>query len=194
MRRRWSAASLGALILATVFAAQPAAAWTDVFHSGTYYDQPNIYDDPGMAGATCLFEDNAGSSQDWLGRIKLREFNSHSPFKTKSYVGFRLVIGRNTPPLNDNAFKPYYLSPMVKRKANLEEVATFNRTWNVPDNATNRASRFRAVIQLYFYRPNGSLAGQLRARLQVYNNKLGANTYEVGVPPAAGWCDNEHKM
>ena len=194
MRRRWSAFSLGALLLATVFAAQPAAAWSDVFHSGTYYDSPNIYDEPGMAGATCIFENNAGSSNDWLDRIKLREFNTHSPYKTMSHVGFRLAIGRNTAPLGDNSFKPYYLSPEIKRKANQQFVATFNKTWTIPNNATNRGSRFRAVIYLYFYRPNGTLAGQLRARLQVYNNKLGASSYELGVPPAAGWCDNEHKM
>ncbi|MCC6831056.1 MAG: hypothetical protein IT200_06890 [Thermoleophilia bacterium] len=190
MRRRWSAASLGALLLATVFAAQPAAAWTEVFHQGTYYDEPNIYDEPGMAGATCIFKDNPGTNSDWLSKIRIRELNSHSPFKTKSNVGFRLAIGRNIPPLGDNKFKPYYLSSEKRGKANQEEVAFYNKTWTVPNTATNRASRFRAVIHLYFYRPNGTLAGQLRARLQVYDNKLGGSSYELGVPPAAGWCDN----
>ena len=127
MRRRRTAASLGALLLATLFAASPApaAAWVDVYHSGTYYDQPNIYDEDGLPGVNCLFTDNAGTAHDWIDRIKVNQLNSHSPYHKKSYVGFRMVVGRNTPPLDDTAFTPYYTSPEVKKLATDETVAFF---------------------------------------------------------------------
>ncbi|MFN8622275.1 MAG: hypothetical protein U0869_16205 [Chloroflexota bacterium] len=193
MRRRRTAASLGALLLATLFAASPApaAAWVDVYHSGTYYDQPNIYDEDGLPGVNCLFTDNAGTAHDWIDRIKVNQLNSHSPYHKKSYVGFRMVVGRNTPPLDDTAFTPYYTSPEVKKLATDETVAFFTRTWNVPDSTLNRASQFRVVVQLRYYKPNGTYSGELRARMQVYRQKLGPTTFVIGSPPSTGWCQGE---
>jgi hypothetical protein len=163
----------------------------DVHHSGTYYPEPNIMDEEGIPGVTCLFTDDAGADHDWLDRIKVNQLNSHSPYHKKSYVGFRIVVGRNTPPLADDAFTPYYTSPMIKKKANDEFVAFFGRTYDIPSTALNHQSRFRVVVQLYYYKPTGVLGGQLRARMQVYRQKMGATTGIIGVPPASGWCEGE---
>lgn len=58
---------------------------------------------------------------------------SHGPYDQKSWVGYRFIITRNTPPYADGTFSVVYRSPIAKQRANRSEVAFFGPfTWTPP--------------------------------------------------------------
>jgi len=168
MVRRRPTLLLGTLALALVATVQPAAAFTEKGHSGTYY-VPQVTDEPSKPGVGCIYNNNAGTSNDTLKRLKVREFFTHSPYHTKSYVGFRVTILRNG--------SPYTTTPMVKRRANDEEVAFFKASWLKP---AGLSGTFQAIIKLTFYNPQGVAKGTYKGRMDVYKQNLGASGWVNG--------------
>jgi hypothetical protein len=155
---------LASAALALVAAVQPAAAFTELGSAGSTY-APQFTDEMAAPGATCLYNDNSGTTNDTLKSLKVRKFFTHSPFAKKSYVGYRVTILRNG--------SPYKTTTMIKRKANLEEVAFFGPTiWQKP---AGLSGKFQAVVKLTFYNPSGVKKGNSRHIVDVYNNKLGTS-------------------
>ena len=162
------ALALAALTLALVATVQPAAAFTEKSHTGTYY-VPQVTDESAMPGVGCIYNNNSGTSNDTLKRIKVRQFFTHSPYHKKSYVGMQVIILRNG--------SPYTTLPMVKKLANDEEVAFFSASWTRPSGLTGT---FRAVVKLTFYSPQGVNKGTYKGRMDVYKQNLG--TTGIGYP------------
>jgi len=184
MQRRRLPALLGGILLATVLAVQPAAAFTDLQHSGRYY-VPEVMDDAGIPGVVCQYKDNPGPSNDRLERIKVKQFFTHAPYHHNAKVGFVLVIKRNAPPFGDGVFKPYAKVPIATGTANDQHVAFLTASWTVPSGV---AGQWRAFIRLVFYKPGGNVVGgSYLGRLDAYQHKLGAVSYvdgDVGMPGA----------
>jgi len=160
---------LATLTLALIATVQPAAAFTEQGTSGSYY-VPQVTDEPAMPGVGCIYNDNAGTSNDTLKRLKVRQFFTHAPYSRKAYVGFRVTILRNG--------APYRTTPMVKKLANEEEVAFFKASWLKP---AGLSGSFQAIVKLTFYNPQGVKKGTYNGRMDVYKQNLGAS----------GWVDGD---
>jgi hypothetical protein len=186
MQRRRSAAMLGGTLLAVLFAIQPAAAFQEIYRSGTVYE-PQVTDESAAPGVTCIYENNPGASNDELDKIRIRQFFTHAPYAEGAAVGFQLQITRNTKPFNDNKFFPYQTTPLIRKMASESEVAFFDATWRAPEGVN---ARFRAVIKLYFYTPGSSsnVGGELRGRLEAYQHKIGSLSFVDGDLGAPGSC------
>lgn len=153
--------SLAAAALAVVATVAPAAAFTELGSGGRYY-VPQVTDESGFPGATCRYTNNAGTANDGLKTLTIRQFFTHAPYAKKANVGFRLTILRNG--------SPYTTTPMQKAKANQSSVAFFGPIgWTKP---AGLGGEFQAVIKLTFYTPAGVKKGHYRGIIDVYDNKL----------------------
>lgn len=165
--------SLAAAALALVATVAPAAAFTELGSGGTYY-VPQVTDESGFPGATCRYANNAGTSNDTLKTLTIRQFFSHAPYAKKANVGFRLTILRNG--------SPYTTTAMQKAKANQVSVAFFGPiSWTKP---AGLSGEFQAVIKLTYFNPAGVKKGHYRGIIDVYDNKLvGTSSHYVTGDP-----------
>ena len=151
-------------------AAQPAGAFQVIDESGTTGEY-TVNDTGFQPGATCLFENNPGSSHDELNGIRIHKLWSHGPFAQQSRVGFRYVIQRDAPPFGDG-FKTRFRSSIVKKKADDTEVAFFGPvTWKVPEGTQ---SHWRVRIFLTYYAKGSStnVIGRVSGQIETYQSKL----------------------
>lgn len=162
---------LATMALALVAAVQPAAAFTELSSSGTFFP-PQFTDETAKPGVGCIYNNNAGNTNDTLKRIKVRQFFTHSPYHKKSYVGMRVTILRNG--------SPYTTLPMVKKLANDEEVAFFKASWTRP---AGLSGEFRAIVKLTYFNPQGVAKGTYNGRLDVYKQNLGSSGGYVSGDP-----------
>ena len=160
---------LATLTLAMIATVQPAAAFTELGTGGTYY-VPQVTDEPAMPGVGCIYNDNDGTRNDTLKRLKVREFFTHAPYAKMRYVGFRVTILRNG--------LPYETTPMVKKLASQVNVAFFKASWLKP---AGLSGSFQAVVKLTFFNSQGVAKGTYRGRMDVYKQNLGAT----------GWVDGD---
>lgn len=174
---------LATAALAVVAAVQPAVAYTELGSGGKTHP-PQVSDEMATPGATCLYNDRSGTANDTLKTLKVRRFFTHAPYVKDAYVGYRVTILRNG--------SPYYTTPMIKRKANLEDVAFFGpTTWTKP---AGLKGRFQAVIKLTFYNPSGVKKGNSRGIIDVYDNRLGTSglSFTNGDPGDPYVLDDAH--
>ena len=185
VRHRRPAALLAVPLLAAVLAVQPAAAFSGLGHSGKYY-VPQVMDDAGTPGATCIYKDRPGTANDELDRIVIHQFFTHAPYPTYAKVGFQLIITRNAPPVDDHVFVPFRTITLPSGKANQQNVAFFDAAWKAPAGVTGR---FRAILKLSFSAPGGDVVkGTYRGRIEAYEHKLGTLSFVDGDAGDPGAC------
>jgi hypothetical protein len=177
-------------MLALTVAAQPAVAFEELKSSGTTALY-TVTDESSTAGAFCDYEQNAGSGNDELDRISIRQMFTHAPFAQDSDVGFQVTFTRNLPPFGDNRFVPYYTTPVVRKSANDAEVAFYTRSWKVPEGTT---AQWRAVLKLYWYPVGGGpIIGKAKGRYEAYEHRLsGEPSYTLGDQGSGQWCNPEY--
>ncbi len=190
MRPIRTAAALAALLLVSAVAAPPLAAYTEAVRTGTAWGDPiTVQDFNGLAGIRCIFENNAGKKHDELDRIRIRPQFFHGPFNGKSYVGYRFIVKRNTPPLSDGKYKTIFRSKIIKKRASQSKVADFaKRVWKAPERTR---SRYRVQFILYWYAKGSTtkVIGRTRGIMEVYDHKMKPKPiYTVGSEGSAGFC------
>jgi hypothetical protein len=185
--------ALGIALLALVFAAQPvgAVSWGPP-HGTTAWPDVTVGDEQADPGIACRYEDNAGQLDDVLDVIRIRQLWSHGPFATKSYVGFRYVIARNSPPYDDNDYVKVYQSPIVKKKANQTEVAFYSATWHAPEH-TNAQYRVRLFIYWYAKNDPSRRIGWIKGVFEAYEHihPVDGPPYTIGDTGNTGYCRPE---
>lgn len=175
-------------LLVSVVAAPSVAAFSEPKVTGTtgFY---TVNDDNGTPGVACRFTDQAGVKKDLLKRIRVAQNWSHGPYDQKSWVGYRYIITRNTPPYDDGVFSVVYRSPVVKQRANQTEVAFFGPfAWTPPAGAK---AHYQVRVVFTYYAPGSKtkVAGRVGGGLEVYRHRLNAgSTYDLGSEGDAGWC------
>lgn len=191
MRRGLMRALPICVALAMAIPSLPAAAFNEAVDTGTtaFY---TVFDDSSTPGVTCKYEDNSGTDNDELDRIRVRNLQAHGPFATKSWVGYRFLVKRQRPPFTES-YRTVYRSPVIKKKANQSEVAFFPwRTWTAPEGTH---ARYRVHILLYWYKRGSTtqVIGKMRGLIEVYKHKLGSGSpYLMGSVGSAGYCEPEH--
>jgi hypothetical protein len=181
---------LASLCLAVVVAMPPVAAYNEGARTGTAWGDPVVvHDYNDSAGVKCVFENNRGKKRDELDRIRIRPQFFHGPFAGKSYVGYKLLIKRNAPPLKDGKYKTIYRSRIIKKRASQSEVAHFAaRVWRAPERTR---SRYRVHIVLLWYAKGSTskVVGRTRGIMEVYDHKMKPKPiYTVGTEGFAGFC------
>lgn len=179
-----------AAALAIAISSLPAAAFNEAVNTGTtaFY---TVFDDSSEPGVTCKYEDNAGTDNDELDRIRVRDLQAHGPFATRSWVGYAFLVKRQRPPFTAS-YRTVYRSPIIKKKANQSEVAFFPwRTWTAPEGTQ---AQYRVHILLYWYKKGSQtkVIGKVRGLIEVYKHKLGpGDVFNEGTPGTAGFCAPE---
>jgi hypothetical protein len=187
------AAGLVAPLFALALAASPAGAWHEISDSGNH-GLYTIEDEQSNPGVRCRYENNSGAQHDELDRIRIDQFWTHAPFASKTWVGARYIIQRNTPPYSDDNFTTVYRSPIVKLKANQSEVAFFGPWyWQAPEN-TN--ARYRVRIRIYTYAQGSktNVIGNVYGQIEAYEHKLvnGGGTYVLGDDGDPQYCNRNY--
>jgi hypothetical protein len=178
---------VGALLVSVV-AAPSVAAFSEKKSTGDtgFY---TVTDYNGQPGVACRFADQAGTKKDLLRRIRVAENWSHGPYSQKSWVGYRYIITRNTPPYADRTFSAVYRSPIVKKRANQTEVASFGPfAWTPPAGAK---AHYQVRLVFIYYAPGSKtkVAGRVRGDVEVYRHRLNpTNTYDLGSEGDGAWC------
>jgi len=173
MRPVRTAAVFAALMLATAVAAPSVGAFSEGAKSGKtgFYTVP---DDAIGPGVTCKYENNPFKKNDEINKIVVKSNWTHGPFATarKTWVGQRILIKKNAKPYGDGKYKTVYRSPIIKKRANMVDVATFpNRTWKAPEKSK---ARYRAQVVFLYYKKGSKtkLAGRVRGVMEVYKHKM----------------------
>jgi hypothetical protein len=176
------------LLLVSVVAAPSVGGFNDPKTTGTTGEY-TVNDYNGTPGVSCRFADQAGVNRDLVNRIRVAKNWSHGPYARKSWVGYRYIITRNTPPYDDATFSVAYRSPIVKQRANQTEVAFFGPfAWTPPAGAK---AHYQVRLVFIYYAPGSKtkVVGRVRGALEVYRHRLSAgNTYDLGSEGDAGWC------
>ena len=176
------------LLLVSVVAAPSVGAFSEQKANGdTGFYTVNDYN--GAPGVSCRFADQAGVKKDLVNRIRVAQNWSHGPYAAKSWVGYRYIITRNTPPYDDAAFGVVYRSPIVKQRANDTEVAFFGPFSWTPPAGVKAHYQVRLVFTYYAPGSKTTVAGRVRGDVEVYRQRLNAaNIYDLGSEGDAGWC------
>jgi DNA-binding ferritin-like protein (Dps family) len=179
------------LLLASAVVAPSVGAYTEAVRTGTAWGDPiTVQDYNNLAGVKCKYENNPGKKHDELDKIRIRPQFFHGPYDEKSYVGYRIIIKRNKPPLGDGTYKKFIVSKIIKKLASDSDIANFKaRVFKVPEG-TN--ARYRAHIKLYWYAKGSKtdVRGMTRGILDVYDHKMKPKpVYKVGSEGAAGYCN-----
>lgn len=186
------AISVAIVMLASVVVAPSVGAYHEAVKTGTTGEY-QITDELASPGVDCLYRNPPGAQNDRLKTIRVRPFFSHGPFAKKSYVGYRFIVKRQTPPYT-GAYRTVYKSSIIKGRANQTEVAFFPaRSWTAPSSTSNR---FRVQIILYWYAKGSQtqVIGRARGLMEAYRHKLGksANTFVIGDFGKAGHCQPDY--
>jgi hypothetical protein len=185
--RRLRTFTLFGAMLAVAAAASPAGAFHEAFTNGTT-GLYTVNDFNGSPGITCKFESNPGAQNDELNRIKVKQVHTHGPFAQKTWVGFRFIVKRNSPPFGDEQFRTVFRSPIQKAKANQTDVAFFKGGWNAPEGANGQ---YRVHVFFYYYAQGSKtqVIGRVRGLEEVYRHAMsGAAAYVLGSEGDAGFC------
>ncbi|MFV2062204.1 MAG: hypothetical protein ACC726_01665 [Chloroflexota bacterium] len=184
-----TAAVFAALMLATTVAAPSVGAFSEGAKTGKtgFYTVP---DDALSPGVICKYENNPFKKNDEINKIVVKPNWTHGPFATKTWVGQRILIKKNAKPYGDGKYKTIYRSPIIKKRANGAEVATFpTRRWKAPEKSK---ARYRAQVIFIYYRKGSKtkMRGRVRGVMEVYKHKMSPkapyNRDTGGGPP--GWC------
>lgn len=180
--------ALGVVMMASILGAPSVSAFSEAVNTGTTTDY-NVTDEAAAPGVVCSYEDHAGLQNDELDRIRVRALDAHAPFARKSHVGYRFIVKRQVPPFS-GPYKTVFRSPIIKKKANLAEVAFFPaRTWTAPEGT---AARYRVHVYLFWYAKGSTqnVIGRVRGLMEAYRHKLAdsGNAYVNGDVGSAGWC------
>jgi hypothetical protein len=187
VRRIRTIGTIGGVLIALALVASPAGAYDITVDTGTTA-QTNVNDTTGLPGVTCRFERNPGVQNDELNKIKIRRVSAHGPFPQKSWVGFRFIVKRNSPPLADDKFRTVFRSAIRKERANDADVAFFSGEFVSPENVR---SRYRVLIEFIFYAQGSQtqVIGKEKGLLEVYKHTMrGGIAYENGSEGDPGWC------
>ncbi|CAN5698567.1 hypothetical protein BH23CHL8_BH23CHL8_28680 [soil metagenome] len=186
------ATALITLMLASLVVAPSVGAFNEAVNTGTTADY-QITDELASPGVNCLYKNPPGAQNDRLKTIRMRPFHAHAPFVTKSHVGYRFIVKRQTPPYT-GAYKTVFKSSIIKGLANQTVPVFFPaRTWTAP-SFTN--ARFRLQIILYWYAKGSqtNVIGRARGLMEAYRHKLGgsAKTFVIGDVGNAGYCQPDY--
>ena len=191
MRRLRASIALSAAVLATALIAPAVGALEEGSNTGTTGDY-TVQDFNGSPGVKCKYENNPGTQNDELNRIKIKPVFTHGPFAQKTWVGFRFLIKRNTVPFGDDDFRTVFRSRIQKARANDAEVAFFRGGWVAPENAK---ARYRVHIQFYYYAKGSQtqVIGRVQGLEELYRHILNASTtYDLGAEGASEYCQRNY--
>ena len=166
--------SFAAALTALVLSVQPVAAETVINETGRwgYYE---VYDNQDFQrGANCFYETGTFD----LDKITVRPPMVHGDYAQNTWIGWRFLIQRNAPPVDDNAFATIFKSTIQKDRANdqLPADAFVRRAWVAPENPTGF---YRVRIVIFWYAPGSqtNVEGKAVVEYDWYKAKWSGNFY-----------------
>jgi hypothetical protein len=168
-----------AVLAALTLSAGPVMADTELGHTGKVGDH-YLNDVSGYTGVICHYdEDNTH-----LTSFEVRQPNiwarNRTTHRDSQKVGWRILIKRQM--YGSSAWKTFFKSSIKKATAYDDQSAYFpirTLTPQMPHEPIGEPSHWMAVIKMYWFAADGSVAGTARHRVDVYKLDNGSSTTEA---------------
>ena len=182
-RRTGRSLALATALLSVLVVAQPVAAEVDLGHSGTV-GAYSLDDTNGTPGARCGYREKPSWNLWQLRRMNVMPPNVRGvPGRGMMKVGWSFTVQRRA----HSAFSPdpgpwqnRYTSAVMTDMTNAQNDADFEmagvRVYVPVEPGNDVVFAYRALVDVYWYRPNDSVLGHARMRVQWYRHLAGSST------------------